>query len=105
MEGDLIVNQLLDSQHGNPFYNSSLDSIADKDRAPKKKHLAPRFVRAMLYEYRYSSLSMDERQRAKEEGWEVGRIWQRRVVGEYLPALEANNRSVKQFLKAFQMIK
>lgn len=94
LRGDLIVNQLL---AGNPFYNSTTTS----EDASK---LAPKFVRAVLYEYKYPSLSIDgKRQEEELQGWEVGQWWRRKFVREYFPPIERDNPSVRQFLVANNM--
>ncbi len=52
-------------------------------------------------------MSKEEEEMEEEErrnGWEFGRYWKRRMVGDYLPVLEKNNPSVEQFLKAHAMI-
>jgi hypothetical protein len=39
-----------------------------------------------------------------EKGWEIGKYWKRKLVGNYMPAIDKNNPSVKQFLKANNMM-
>eukprot|EP01040_Poterioochromonas_malhamensis_P001117 gene1117-1185_t len=95
LRGDEVVEDLFDPKNGNPF---------------REESAAPRYVRAMLYEYRYRrvfGMGKEEEEMEEEErrnGWEFGRYWKRRMVGNYLPVIEKNNPSVEEFLKAHAMI-
>jgi hypothetical protein len=54
LNGDPIVNEILDPDHGNPFFNSNINIGSKKSG---KKKLPPRFVRAMLYEVSLFAIS------------------------------------------------
>ena len=95
MNGDPVANLLL-AFDGNPFYNGTTNSKINIKQAPK-------FVRAVLYEYQYPSLTAAGREKDEAEGWEVGVWWKRKYVGEYMPPIEKNNPSVKDFLRAHAM--
>jgi hypothetical protein len=79
-------------------------SLQGKVSEDVQEHLrrfhAPRFVRAMLYEYEYAPASSD----AKAQDWEVGRWYRRRPVGVYMPAISHASPAVKQFLQAHHLI-
>jgi hypothetical protein len=55
LNGDPIVNEILDPDHGNPFFNN--DPVTS--RKSGKKQQPPRFVRAMLYEVSRRFFSFD----------------------------------------------
>jgi hypothetical protein len=57
-----------------------------------------------MCKYRYTSLNETENKEDAEKGWEIGKYWKRKLVGNYMPAIDKNNPSVKQFLKANNMI-
>lgn len=105
LQGDLLVNELLGH---NPFYNATMlaqlpaaqHSSEEELREIVRKYHAPRYLRAMLYEYQYTPL-----QGAKEEeGWEVGRWYRRRLTGQYMPTIALGMPSLQDFLKAHRYI-
>jgi hypothetical protein len=66
-----------------------------------------RYVRAELYEYQYqpafptnSNSNSNNDDDEHNKGWEVGTWWKRRHVQSYMPAIDRDNQSVEQFLKA-----
>jgi lipase maturation factor 1 len=57
------------------------------------------FVRAMKYEYKMQPVIGDPIIDT-DVAWQHGRYWRRRLIGEYMPAINGENPSVKEFLKA-----
>lgn len=111
-ESMTLVHALLAADGGDPFTRPEFDHLANGTGV-----VVPHFVRAQLYEYEYeydydSSSSSDStstiaskknKKNKKTDGWEHGRWWRRKLVREYVPPIEANNPSVKQFLQQFNM--
>ena len=94
MNGDTSVNSLL-AVDGNPFSKSER-TIAESVES------RPRIMRALLYEYRYNlewlGLGMEH---SRQEHWETGIWWKRRVLKEYIPAFSPEQDGVKNFLSHY----
>eukprot|EP00981_Chlorochromonas_danica_P003757 scaffold691_cov181-Ochromonas_danica.AAC.10 len=140
LQGDLGINSILGV---NPFYNSSsVREIAVKYQVPLyqnssdvriwrkllegeapfysaqvrdivKRYYAPRYVRAMLYEYEFAPLAKrnesleDAHKLARSKGWEVGRWYKRRLLKEYMPVISLQSeveKSLRHFLRAHRLI-
>ena len=55
----------------------------------------PRFIRANLYEYKFTPIS----KKLGSKDWEIGSWWVRRKKGSYVPMLDLDNQGLRDALK------
>eukprot|EP01038_Epipyxis_sp_PR26KG_P014960 gene14960-20125_t len=115
LRGDSTVNRLL-AKGGNPFYetvHNNNNQLFSNDFNVTVIGSPPKFIRAELYEYQYAPIQsfFISKNKTNEEinhyirnGWEVGKWWRRKHVQSYMPAIQVNNPSVKEFLQAHRLI-
>jgi len=81
-----------------PWFISFLGKLLENDKAVLKllrynpfRGRAPKFVRALLYEYHFTT---------PEERRKSGAIWKRSLVGLYFPAVSLDNADFRGMLEA-----
>ena len=67
------------------------DMIELLDYVPFSAENPPKFIRAQLYDYRFTSYSENT------TNW-----WKRKLIQEYFPPLSLDNPSIQQFTKQFK---
>jgi len=83
LKNDELATSLL-ATRGNPFEGKQ----------------APKYVKADFYLYKIQDPLRQRRETDKDgSGWEEGRIWRRKFVRSYLPAMDVNNPSLLRFLQ------
>ena len=125
MRSDQLTSSLL-AADGNPFSGGS--SISNESNISSSDSSPPKFIRAMHYEYRYNmnwipghrgrgnsnddsknrddnnAMGKRENEREKKDkderqGWERGKWWDRKVIGEYMPPISLHDPSLHSFLE------
>jgi hypothetical protein len=86
---------LISHESGDHVKSEAVDGAGDGSA----QHILPTYIRAQLYEYEFEYDNSTDTKKYK--GWERGKWWRRRLVREYVPPIEADNASVKQFLSQY----
>ena len=68
------------------------------------KVIISNFYSFKTLKYEYPSLDSNQSTVDAKNGWEVGKWWKRKRVADYMPAVEPDNVSVKQFLISNRLI-
>lgn len=92
---DANIANLLDAS-GDPFSDLSCQDTVDRKICDNVK-----YIRAQLYEYRYSGEDAANYTASDDGSWEVGIWWTRKYVKNYIPPISVNDQSAQQFLKHY----
>jgi hypothetical protein len=92
---DANIANLLDAS-GDPFSDLSCQDTVDRKICDNVK-----YIRAQLYEYRYSGEDAANYTASDDGSWEVGIWWTRKYVKNYIPPISVNDQSAHQFLKHY----